>query len=166
MANPAAQHWMQISIIKGKFAQQSQAGFTLIEVLVVLALVGLVFALASLAIPNHQERYWRDNLEGLTVSLNAAQDEAMLSGVPIVVEIDAQGWRFYQASRAGSMQLMREPFAPRQWQHPMTLSPVQWQLGDEAAKSIAPLSLTQVQRQATLFRNANGQFVVQIQSAP
>ncbi len=151
---------MQIFTIKN----QRQAGFTLIEVLVVLALVGLIFALATLAIPNHQERYWRDNVEALRVSLNAAQDEAVHSGVPIVVEIDPQGWRFYQNTRAGSMQPMREPFAPRVWQNPVNVSPVQWQLGDEAAQFITPLQLTQEQRQAILSRNSVGQFVVQFQA--
>lgn len=158
MANPVARHWMRTSTIR------QQAGFTLIEVLVVLALLGLVYALASLAIPNHQERYWRDNVEALRVSLNAAQDEAALRGVPIVAEVDAQGWRFHQNTRAGSMQVMREPFAPRLWQHPVNVSPVQWQLGDEAAQAITPLQLSQEQRQATLSRNSLGQFVVQFQT--
>jgi type II secretion system protein H len=160
MVNQVARHWMRTSTIR------QQAGFTLIEVLVVLALLGLVFALSTLAIPNHQERYWRDNVEALQVSLNAAQDEAALRGVPIVVEVDTQGWRFYQNTRAGSMQVMREPFAPSIWKNPVNLSPVQWQLGDEAAQSIAPLQLTQEQRQATLSRNSVGQFVVQFQTIP
>lgn len=160
MVKRVAQRWMQTFTIKN----QQQAGFTLIEVLVVLALVGLIFALATLAIPNHQERYWRDNVEALRVSLNAAQDEALQRGVPIVVEIDPQGWRFYQNTRAGSMQPMREPFAPRLWQNPVNVSPVQWQLGDEAAQFITPLQLTQEQRQAILSRNSVGQFVVQFQA--
>jgi hypothetical protein len=64
------------------------------------------------------------------------------------------------------MQVMREPFAPSIWKNPVNLSPVQWQLGDEAAQSIAPLQLTQEQRQATLSRNSVGQFVVQFQTIP
>ncbi len=119
MASPEALHWMPISINRAR----PEAGFTLLELLLVLALIGTVLALATLAIPNHSERYWRENLEALRVSLNAAQDEAIFNAIPITVEIDSQGWRFYQNTRVGTLQVMRDPFAPRVWQLPVTVAP-------------------------------------------
>lgn len=163
MANPGVLHWMPISSTK----TNGQAGFTLFEVLVVLVLVGLVLALVSLAIPNHSERYWRDNLEQLRVSLNAAQDEAILSAIPITVEIDPQGWRFYQNTRAGNMQIMRDPFAPRIWQLPVIVAPTVWQLGAEPSTAFEALEIREANqgghtgRQAMLMRNANTQFIIQ-----
>lgn len=167
MANPGALLWMPISTTRAN----GEAGFTLFELLVVLALVGVVLALATLAIPNHAERYWRDNLEALRVSLNAAQDEAILTAVPITVEIDSQGWRFYQNTRAGTQQAMRDPFAPRAWQIPVSVAPTVWQLGTEPSTAYEALEIRkssqgpQSTRRAILERNANGQFIIQVQSA-
>ncbi len=167
MVNPVVLHWMPISTTKAN----GEAGFTLIELLVVLALVGVALALATLAIPNHTERYWRDHLEALRVSLNAAQDEAILSAVPITVEIDSQGWRFYQNTRAVTLQAMGDPFLPRTWQIPVTVKPTVWQLGAEPSTTYEALEIqggdksTQTGRRAMLVRNANGQFVIQLQNA-
>ena len=48
----------------------SDAGFALIELLVAIAILAVVLGVAVLAIPNHDERYWRDNLDQLVSSLN------------------------------------------------------------------------------------------------
>ncbi len=70
------------------------AGFTLIELLVAIAVMAVVLGLAVLAFPNHDERYWRDNLDQLTASLNMAQEESAMAGSVIVAQVDALGWRF------------------------------------------------------------------------
>jgi len=57
---------------------QAEAGFTLIEMLVALAVFAIVMAVAVLTIPNHDDRYWRDNLDQLVSSLNMAQDESAM----------------------------------------------------------------------------------------
>ena len=72
----------------------SDAGFTLIELLVAIAILAVVLGVAVLAIPNHDERYWRDNLDQLVSSLNLAQEESVLSGTPMMAQIDSAGWRF------------------------------------------------------------------------
>jgi type II secretion system protein H len=167
MASPEALHWMPISINRAR----PEAGFTLLELLLFLALIGTVFALATLAIPNHSERYWRDNLEALRVSLNAAQDEAIFNAIPITVEIDSQGWRFYQNTRVGTLQVMRDPFAPRVWQLPVTVVPTVWQLGAEPSMQYEALEIREGgegnpnRRQARIVRNPNAQFVVQTSPA-
>jgi prepilin-type N-terminal cleavage/methylation domain-containing protein len=80
---------------------QAEAGFTLIEMLVALAVFAIVMAVAVLTIPNHDDRYWRDNLDQLVSSLNMAQDESAMSGMTMVAQIDGKGWRFFVPGTVG-----------------------------------------------------------------
>ena len=68
-----------------------EAGFTLVEMLVAITILAILLVVATLAIPNHDERYWKDNLDQLVGSLNMAQEESALSGTPMLVQIDALG---------------------------------------------------------------------------
>lgn len=88
------------SLIKGapvavNSVRKSDDGFTLIEILVAIAVMAVILAVAVLAIPNHDDRYWRDNLDQLVSSLNLAQEESAMSGTPMIAQIDSAGWRFF-----------------------------------------------------------------------
>jgi prepilin-type N-terminal cleavage/methylation domain-containing protein len=48
-------------------------GFTLVEMLVAIAVLAILMTIALLSVPNHDDRYWRDNLDQLVASLNMAQ---------------------------------------------------------------------------------------------
>lgn len=80
----------------------ADAGFTLIEILVALAVMAVILAVAVLAIPNHDDRYWRDNLDQLVSSLNLAQEESAMSGTPMIAQIDSAGWRFFIPNANGA----------------------------------------------------------------
>ena len=80
----------------------TEAGFTLIEILIALAVFAIVMAVAVLNIPNHDDRYWRDNLDQLVSSLNLAQEESAMSGMTMVAQIDSNGWRFFVPGTAGA----------------------------------------------------------------
>jgi len=88
---------------KGKL---HEAGFTLIELLIAIAIMAIVMGVAVLAIPNHDDRYWRDNLDQLVGSLNMAQEESLMAGMPIMVQIDSAGWRFFTPTANGSAVMM------------------------------------------------------------
>jgi|GEM_PF-444397 len=77
------------------YRKATDAGFTLIELLVAIAIMAVVLGVAVLAIPNHDERYWKDNLDQLVSSLNLAQEESAMSGTPMIAQIDSVGWRFF-----------------------------------------------------------------------
>jgi prepilin-type N-terminal cleavage/methylation domain-containing protein len=79
----------------------ADAGFTLIELLVAIAIMAIVLGVAVLAIPNHDERYWKDNLDQLVSSLNLAQEESAMSGTPMIAQIDSAGWRFFVPNISG-----------------------------------------------------------------
>ena len=76
-------------------AHKREVGFTLIELLVAIAIMAVILGVAVLAIPNHDERYWKDNLDQLVSSLNLAQEESAMSGTPMIAQIDSVGWRFF-----------------------------------------------------------------------
>ena len=80
----------------------ADAGFTLIELLVAIAIMAVMLGIAALAIPNHDERYWKDNLDQLVSSLNLAQDESAMSGTPMIAQIDSAGWRFFVPNSNGA----------------------------------------------------------------
>jgi type II secretion system protein H len=82
--------------------RKSDAGFTLIEILVAIAVMAVILAVAVLAIPNHDDRYWRDNLDQLVSSLNLAQEESAMSGTPMIAQIDSAGWRFFIPNANGA----------------------------------------------------------------
>ena len=84
--------------------KSSDGGFTLIEMLLALTIVAILLGVAVLAIPNHDERYWRNNLDQLVSTLNAAQDESQSSGIPVSVAINQLGWRFSKPTRTGQVQ--------------------------------------------------------------
>jgi prepilin-type N-terminal cleavage/methylation domain-containing protein len=76
---------MRISAIGKK---NDQAGFTLVEVLVVLLIISIVFGMMSVSFFSTEQTQWKDMNRRLIVSLNQAKDETTLSGAPIMFQID------------------------------------------------------------------------------
>lgn len=154
-----------------------EAGFTLIELLVAITIMAIVLGMAVLAIPNHDERYWRDNLDQLVASLNMAQEESAMAGTPIVAQIDALGWRFYVPTSNGAMigmgsaglvnngipimgtsGLMPDVYRPQLWNKPVEIATLQLTLGGEQIVQTLQIPINQASRQAILRRNTHGQF--------
>jgi hypothetical protein len=161
-----------------------QSGFTLVEMLVAITILVILMAVAMLTIPNHDDRYWRDNLDKLVASLNMAQEESALSGTSILAQIDAQGWRFVpvagaptnapnvmismgglgsnlpsaQQSMLGASGLMPDVYRAQIWYKPIVIEPVQLTLGGEAITTALQIPLAQEQRRALLIRATNGRF--------
>ncbi|HCA23718.1 MAG TPA: type II secretion system protein GspH [Pseudomonas sp.] len=61
-------------------APAASAGFTLIEVLVVLVLIGVIAGLATLSLGNGAERELRKESDRLAAVLRLARDELLISG--------------------------------------------------------------------------------------
>ena len=140
-------------------------GFTLIEMLIALTIVAVLLSLAVLAIPNHDERSWQNNLDQLTATLNAAQDESQSSGIPMRVEIDGSGWRFYKRdlvdqtpSLTPQSTFIPDAYKAQAWSKPVIISPVQFSLGSEYVTEESRISIEQEKRNATLLRSRDGHF--------
>ena len=162
----------------------TQSGFTLVEMLVAITILVILMSVALLTIPNHDERYWQDNLDQLVSSLNMAQEESALSGTTMLAQIDAQGWRFVpitgaptntpnamismgglssnapsaQQSVLGASGLMPDAYRAQMWHKPVVIEPMQLTLGGETIVQGLQIPLAQDKRRALLTRATNGRF--------
>ena len=152
----------------------NQKGFTLTELLVAIAIMAVMLGIAVLAIPNHDDRYWRDNLDQLVSSLNLAQEESAMSGTPMIAQVDSAGWRFFvpnangaygsmgssglggQAATLGnsavsavnpvsnSSGLMPDVYRSQSWYKPVEIAPLQLTLGGEQVTQVLQIPIKQV----------------------
>ena len=149
----------------------SEAGFTLVELLLAIAVMAVILAVAVLAIPNHDDRYWRDNLDQLVASLNLAQEESAMSGTTMIAQIDSTGWRFFipnasasssygagaygntsigqsgGALAIGGSGLVPDVYRAQSWYKPVDMVPVQLTLGGEQVAQVLQIPIQQVRNQ-------------------
>lgn len=76
-----------------------RSGFTLIEVLVVIAVIGTVISLAALSFGESRSRSLEREAERLQGLLRLAVDEAIIRSVPMGLVVDRGGYRFLQRPR-------------------------------------------------------------------
>jgi general secretion pathway protein H len=69
-------------------------GFTLMELLLVIAIAGITLGLASLALGPNDSRVLQDDARRVAALMQLAGDEAILQNRPILFEADAQRYRF------------------------------------------------------------------------
>jgi len=151
--------WIRI-LETGKKKSQ---GFTLIEFLVVLVILSVVLGLATLRLPNQDQRYFQDRLEQLTAGLNIAQDESVITGVPILVQIDPVGWRFYQLQARNQFRLLQSPLAPQVWHKKVELSGLtELVIGQESIAEPWSVEIKQEQFKAQISKTEMRLFQLQI----
>jgi general secretion pathway protein H len=69
-------------------------GFTLIEIMVVLLIIGIVLALVSVNLEPDRDSIVRDEANRLALLLQTAQQESILQGKIIAVVVERQGYYF------------------------------------------------------------------------
>ncbi len=145
-----------ISVIGKK---NDQAGFSLIEVLIVLLILSITFGMVSVSFFNTEQTQWKDMNRRLIVSLNHGKDETTLSGAPIVFQIDAKGWRFLAPNLKDELYVLGDPLSPYSWKTQTTVEGISRFQLDEAG-SAAPLmfKISQGTLAATIHRRRDGYF--------
>lgn len=75
-------------------------GFTLLELLAVMALLLIVLGIAVVRLDDGGERLVRNTAEELSIRLEAARDEAVYSGRPVAFSSDGAGYQFWLGDSA------------------------------------------------------------------
>ena len=92
-----------------------RAGFTLIEILVVIALLGIAAAVVALSVSGSDARLVREETARLGALFRIAQDEARVSGRALVWEADVRGYRFRPLDEAAERDWNDEILRERAW---------------------------------------------------
>ena len=94
-------------------ATGAESGFTLVELLVVVTIIGLMAAAAVLAAPGR--RSLSSEAEQFAGRLVHAQQEAVLSNRPVAVEVTPEGYAFRVRRNGVWAPLVDGPFKPAAW---------------------------------------------------
>lgn len=153
----------------------SERGFTLVEVLVVLVIVAIAASMVSLSVGRGDNRL-RADAERLADAFTVAQSEARSDGRPIRWVADGQGWSFERRGRAPGPTAQDdipvpadrldtdEVLRPQVW----SAGPVQWRLDPDRPLIFntewvaAPMTLTlsAADARVTLQRDAAGRYEI------
>lgn len=90
------------------------AGFTLVEMMVVLAIAGLMTAVVALGMPSSESALIRES-ERLAARLLAARDNAILGNRETAAILDAGGYRFVERDGKSWRDLDDKPLADTPW---------------------------------------------------
>ncbi|GEM_PF-475397 len=93
------------------------SGFTLVELLVVMLLIGIILSFASLSIHlSSADQPLRDFAKRLHAVLELAQEEALLNNQVLGVELTTQGYGFYRLEPHQQQQWTRLEETYQSWQ--------------------------------------------------
>ncbi len=94
--------------------RSAQQGFTLIELMVVLTIIGFISAAVVLAMPDPRGRVI-DDADRFAARVAAARDEAVVTARPIGLWVSASGYGFQRREGAQWVALDEKPFATANW---------------------------------------------------
>lgn len=101
--------------------RSAEHGFTLVEMMVVLVIIGLASAVVLFALPDPRGTL-RQEAERLAARGAAARDSAIVSSRAVRLRIDQAGYFFEQRRLDGWETLPDKPFSAQRWQQGVAIS--------------------------------------------
>lgn len=92
--------------VHGSF--QGERGFTLLEVLAVLFIIGIIASFAGLSVGQKSSRAAQDEAERLYGLVRVAGEESVLQGRELAVEFTRQSYRFLELANDNQWMLIEE----------------------------------------------------------
>jgi general secretion pathway protein H len=90
-------------------APQRQVGFTLLELLAVIVIIGIVISFASLSIGQNSSRIAQEEAQRLQALIKLSSDEAVLQGREFSLEFDRQRYRFLELLEGDWLPVKEDP---------------------------------------------------------
>lgn len=88
-------------VSKSRSMGRSQRGFTLIEIMVVMVIVGITLALVSVNFNQDDSKVLNEEANRLAALLEHAQSEAMITGKPVAWSAQLGKYQFWQRGKDG-----------------------------------------------------------------
>ena len=149
---------------------RTQAGFTLLEMLVVLVIAGLLVSLASLQLTRNPRTDLNEEAQRLALLFESAGDEAQVRARPIAWQPLDGGFRFDVRTSDGWRPLRDDLLRARRWEGGVTgvtirfagtdKSAARLVFGTEAIDSAMEVTLTSPAGSATIVGTGNGRYQV------
>jgi general secretion pathway protein H len=102
-------------------------GFTLLELLVVVLIIGIIVALAGVQLMRSPGEAVRDDSQQLALLLQAAREEAIMQGRVFAFGVGRDSYRFLRLERDGKLKITKddEILRPRQLSHGVAIESLQ-----------------------------------------
>ncbi|MCD0506188.1 type II secretion system minor pseudopilin GspH [Bordetella petrii] len=105
----------------------SERGFTLIEMLVVVAIIAIAASMVSLSVASSSARALQSDAQRLVDAFAVAQSEARSDGRVIRWRADERGWSFERRGRSPRLSAQDDgPQAPDRFEQDAALRPQAW----------------------------------------
>lgn len=116
-------------------------GFTLVELMVVLALFGLISATVLLTMPDLRGSVHAE-AERFAARAKAAQDKAVLDGRAVAVRVDGSGYAFERRAEGEWAPISERPFEAQAWSDGTSATASDARIVFDSVGSTEPFSLS------------------------